>query len=59
VLIGPSGDGRSRLACVRKLKALAPGLPVLIISGDSTLNVLHRTATAAMVWPTGLSDREQ
>ncbi len=34
VLICPTGDGRSRLACVRKLKALAPELPVLIISGD-------------------------
>ncbi|MGO8930784.1 MAG: LuxR C-terminal-related transcriptional regulator [Limisphaerales bacterium] len=35
VLIGLSGREDSRLACVRKLKALAPSLPVLIISDDA------------------------
>lgn len=35
VLVGLSGRVDTRLACVRKLKALAPDPPVLIISGDS------------------------
>ncbi len=34
VLIGLSGREGARLACVRELKALAPNLPVLIISGQ-------------------------
>ena len=34
VLIGLSGDELDRLACVRRIKAFAPDLPVLIISGE-------------------------
>jgi DNA-binding NarL/FixJ family response regulator len=34
VLVGLSGGEDAHLTCVKKLKALAPGLPVLIISGD-------------------------
>jgi len=34
VLMGLSGQEDARLACVRKLKALAPALPVLILSHD-------------------------
>ena len=41
VLIGLSGREDARLACVRRIKALAPDLPVLIISGDSDAAVNH------------------
>lgn len=34
VLVALSGRGDAPLACVRRIKALAPGLPMLIISGD-------------------------
>jgi DNA-binding NarL/FixJ family response regulator len=34
VLVGVGGSGPSRLGCVRKLKALAPSLPVVVISGQ-------------------------
>ena len=35
VLVGVPNREGSRLACVRRIKALAPDLPVLIISGDA------------------------
>jgi DNA-binding NarL/FixJ family response regulator len=35
ILLGLAGHTDARLACVRRIKALAPALPVLIISGDS------------------------
>jgi DNA-binding NarL/FixJ family response regulator len=35
VLVGVGSSGPSRLGCVRKLKALAPKLPVVVISGQS------------------------
>jgi two-component system NarL family response regulator len=34
ILLGLAGHTDARLACVRRIKALAPALPVLIISGD-------------------------
>jgi len=48
VLIGLSGREDARLACVRKMKALAPDLPVLIISGDSDqASIVERCAAGA------------
>jgi DNA-binding NarL/FixJ family response regulator len=34
ILLGLSGREDARLACVRKIKAFAPGLPVLVINGN-------------------------
>jgi DNA-binding NarL/FixJ family response regulator len=48
VLISVMGREDSRLACVRKIKGLAPALPVLIISGDSDpASIVERCAAGA------------
>ncbi len=46
VVIGLSGREDTRLACVRRIKALAPDLPVLIISGDSDEAVIIESCAA-------------
>lgn len=48
VLVGLSGQKDARLACVKKLKALAPDLPVLIISDDrDEASIAERCAAGA------------
>jgi len=48
VLVGVPHREGSRLACVRRIKALAPDLPVLIISGDADHASIVECCTAGV-----------